>query len=146
MKGNAKLVAYFPCRSYHSDCKEYKLSAEVSTLYVIQSLIRLYKIVIVFVNLFFLQIDGSHSFVISKEKITDLYPFRGSPYYGNYGYQIVLNASVTEKLTQKTYYGEATVKLYESAIALKYSESNPKAFKPGFPFQALVSCFGNCIM
>lgn len=86
--------------------------------------------------MFFLQIDGSHSFVISKDKISSLY---GSPYSSNYGYQVVLNASVTEKLTRKTYFGETTVKLYRSAIALKYSDSNPSYFKAGFPFQALVS-------
>jgi hypothetical protein len=45
---------------------------------------------------------------------------------------------VTEELTQKTYFGEATVKLYRSAVTLQYAESNPKAFKTGFPFQALV--------
>ena len=84
--------------------------------------------------------DGSHSFVISKERITKLYPY-GDPYGNSYGIQIVLNASVTEKLTQKTYFGEATVKIYRSAVALKYAESNPKAYKAGFPFQALVSKF-----
>ena len=94
-------------------------------------------------SLFFLsdcfQIDGSHSFVISKERITKLFPHSwGDPYGSNNGYQVVLNASVTEKLTQKTYYGETTVKLYRSAVVLKYAESNPKAFKAGFPFQALV--------
>ena len=83
-----------------------------------------------------LQIDGSYSFVISKDRVTKLSPY--TPYSYN-GYQLVLNASVTEKLTQKTYYGEATLKIYRSALALKYAESNPKAFKAGFPFQALVS-------
>ena len=86
--------------------------------------------------------DGSHSFVISKERITKLYPYSyGDPYSNSYGTQIVLNASVTEKLTQKTYFGEATVKIYKSAVALKYAESNPTAYKAGFPFQALVSTF-----
>ena len=89
-----------------------------------------------------LQIDGSYSFVISKDRVTKLSPY--TPYSDHYGSQLVLNASVTEKLTQKTYYSEATLKLYRSALALKYAESNPKAFKAGFPFQALVSFAFDC--
>ncbi|CAB4022747.1 CD109 antigen-like, partial [Paramuricea clavata] len=110
VEGKAKLSAYFPC--YSRECEKYELNFEM---------------------------DGSHSFVISKERITKLYPYSyGDPYSNNYGYQVVLNASVTEKLTQKTYFGEATVKTYKSAVALKYAESNPKAYKAGFPFQALI--------
>ena len=111
VEGKAKLVVYFPCDSYQT-CEKYELSFDI---------------------------DGSHSFVIPKERITKLYPHSwGDPYGSDYGYQVLLNVSVTEKLTQKTYYGEAAVKLYRSAVVLKYAESNPKAFKAGFPFQALI--------
>lgn len=65
-----------------------------------------------------------------------LHSYDNDPY--RYGYQLELNASVTEKLTRKTYSGKITVKLYRSAVALKFADSNPKAYKTGFPFQALV--------
>ncbi|XP_028411916.1 CD109 antigen-like isoform X2 [Dendronephthya gigantea] len=85
----------------------------------------------------FLQFDGSHEFLIPKEKVEWLHT-HSNPYQNNYGSELKLNASVTETLTKKTYSGKTTVKLYRSAVTLKYADSNPETFKTGFPFQALI--------
>ena len=89
-----------------------------------------------------LQINGSHSFLIKKKTVTDIYYGQSSDPYTTNDNRMNLNITVTDELTQKKQSEEVSVELRRSSINLEYSEYSPKVFKPGFPYEALVSlCF-----
>ena len=51
-----------------------------------------------------------------------------------------VKVSVTEDLTGKTYFGTTNVELRRTDVVLRFSQANPKSFKPNVPFQILVGC------
>ena len=55
-----------------------------------------------------------------------------------------INVSVTDDLTGKTYFGMTNVVLRRTDVELRFSQANPRSFKPNVPFQILVRC-GICM-
>ena len=52
---------------------------------------------------------------------------------------LVVSANVTEGLTGNVMSGNATVTIYDHGVKLEFPETNPKTFKPGLDYTALVS-------
>ena len=50
-----------------------------------------------------------------------------------------VNATFHEDLTGKVANGQGSVSFYEIDVMLKFPDFNPTYFKPGLPFNALVS-------
>ena len=52
---------------------------------------------------------------------------------------LVVSANVTEDLTNNVMTGNATVTMYDNGVKLEFPDTNPKTFKPGLEYTALVS-------
>ena len=89
-------------------------------------------------------VSGSGSFSFDKKLILQL--FKDSFQYVSdasilyeHGYRLEVNATFYEDLTGKVASGQGSVSFYEMDVKLKFADFNPKNFKPGLPFKALVS-------
>ncbi|GFO10659.1 Cd109 antigen-like [Plakobranchus ocellatus] len=51
---------------------------------------------------------------------------------------LIVSAKVTESLTGNVMSGKATVTMYDRGVKLEFPESNPKTFKPGLEYTALL--------
>ena len=94
--------------------------------------------------IFFQVVDGSGSFSFSKIFILQL--FKDSFQYISdpnilykYRYALIVNATFHEDLTGKVASSQGSVRFYEMDVKLKFADFNPRNFKPGLPFKALVS-------
>ena len=80
----------------------------------------------------FYQIDGETkvTFPLSKVKSIASYLDR---------HRLVVSANVTEDLTNNVMSGNGTVTMYYDGVKLEFPKSNPKTFKLGLEYTALVS-------
>nr|BAJ05272.1 CD109-like molecule [Diadumene lineata] len=95
------------------------------------------------------KIDGHASVQVSMEDIKGCFFKTFNSFVKTYSnvdkymfqyswYRMVVNTTVTEELTGKTYSGQAELKFYYSIVKLDFPSFNPTSYKPGLDFVTML--------
>lgn len=117
-RGRANIQLYFNTYGWHS-----KKSSYAKDIFVVDGYgkfsFRVKDILQLFKNSFGDHMDGSYLF--------------------RYGYRMEVNATFYEDLTGKQAAGQGSISFHEIDVKLQWAKFNPKNFKPGLPYKAMVT-------